>query len=108
MLGPLLAKLLKGGGLSKLVKGAQANGLTAQADSWVGTGQNETLDASQARAVVGDDTVHELAREAGVSDDEAAEVLASAVPEVVNGLTPNGTMPSDDEVDDFLARFAAA
>ena len=35
-LGPLLAKLLKGGGLSKMMQGAQASGLSAQADSWVG------------------------------------------------------------------------
>ncbi len=40
-LGPLLAKLLKGGGLSKMMQGAQASGLSAQADSWVATGENE-------------------------------------------------------------------
>src|SRR6185312_3365706 len=34
-LGPLLAKLLQGGGLSKLLGNAQASGLSAQADSWV-------------------------------------------------------------------------
>ena len=105
-LGPLIAKFLQGGGLSKIVQGAQASGLSAQADSWVGTGANKPLPPSEVRAVIGDDAVHEVAREAGISDDEAADVLAAVVPEVVNGLTPNGQVPSDEEVDDFLAQFS--
>jgi uncharacterized protein YidB (DUF937 family) len=105
-LGPLIAKFLQGGGLSKIVQGAQASGLSAQADSWVGTGANKPLPPSEVRAVIGDDAVHEVAREAGISDDEAADVLAAVVPEVVNGLTPNGQVPSDQEVDDFLAQFS--
>ena len=98
-LGPLVAKFLQNGGLSKIMQGAQA-------DSWVGTGANEPLPPSEVRAVIGDDAVHEVAREAGISDDEAADVLAAVVPEVVNGLTPNGQVPSDQEVDDFLAQFS--
>jgi uncharacterized protein YidB (DUF937 family) len=105
-LGPLVAKLLQNGGLSKIMQGAQANGLSAEADSWVGTGANAPLPPSEVRAVIGDDAVHEVAREAGISDDEAADVLAAVVPEVVNGLTPNGQVPSDQEVDDFLAQFS--
>ena len=105
-LGPLVAKFLQNGGLSKIMQGAQANGLSAQADSWVGTGANEPLAPAQVRAVVGEDAVHEVAREAGISDEEAADVLAAVVPEMVNGLTPNGQVPSDQEVDDFLAQFS--
>ena len=105
-LGPLVAKFLQGGGLSKIMQGARANGLSAQADSWVGTGPNEPLAPSQVRAVVGEDAVQEVAREAGISEDEAADVLAAVVPQMVNGLTPNGQVPSDQEVDDFLAQFS--
>lgn len=42
-----------------------------------------------------------------MSEDEAADVLAHVVPQVVNGLTPNGQLPSDQEVDDFLFRFGS-
>ena len=105
-LGPLIAKFLQGGGLSKIMQGAQANGLSAQADSWVGTGANEPLAPSQVRAVVGEDAVQQVAQEAGISEDEAADVLAAVVPQMVNGLTPNGEVPSDQEVDDFLAQFS--
>lgn len=106
ILGPLVAKFLQNGGLSKIMQGAEANGLSAQADSWVGTGANEPLEPGQVRAVVGEDAVHEVAREAGISDDEAADVLAAVVPQMVNGLTPNGQVPTDQEVDDFLAQFS--
>ena len=79
-LGPLLAKLLKSGGLSKMVSGAQASGLSAQADSWVGTGANAPVSGQEVRSVVGDDTVTELAQKAGITDDEAADVLAHGRP----------------------------
>ena len=104
-LGPLLAKLLKSGGLSKMVHGAQASGLSAQADSWVGTGANAPVSAQEVRSVVGDDTVTELAQNAGITDDEAADVLAHVVPQVVNGLTPDGNLPADDDLDKLVAKF---
>jgi uncharacterized protein YidB (DUF937 family) len=104
-LGPLLAKLLKNGGLSKMVQGAQASGLSAQADSWVGTGANAPVSGQEVRSVVGDDTVSELAQQAGISDDEAADVLAHVVPQVVNGLTPDGQLPADDDLDKLVAKF---
>lgn len=66
-LGPLLAKLLKGGGLSKMMQGAQASGLSSQADSWVGTGGNASVSPQEVRGIVGDDTVNELAQNAGIS-----------------------------------------
>ena len=104
-LGPLIAKLVKSGGLSKLVNGAQASGLSAQADSWVGTGANAPVSGQEVRSVVGDDTVSELAQNAGISDDQAADVLAKVVPQVVSGLTPDGQLPADDDLDQLVAKF---
>ena len=44
------------------------------------TGADEPLEPGQVRAVIGEDAVHEVAREAGISDDEAADVLAAVCP----------------------------
>jgi uncharacterized protein YidB (DUF937 family) len=55
--------------------------------------------------VVGEDTVRQLAQEAGVTEDEAADALAKVVPEVVNGLSPDGQLPSDDDLDQLVAKF---
>jgi uncharacterized protein YidB (DUF937 family) len=106
-LGPLLAKLLQGGGLSKLLGNAQASGLSAQADSWVGTGENQSVSGQDIRGIVGDDAVRSVAEQAGISEDEAASVLAQVVPQVVSGLTPGGQVLSDDELGQLAAKFGA-
>jgi uncharacterized protein YidB (DUF937 family) len=104
-LAPLVLKLLKGGGLQKLMQNAQANGLTSEADSWVGTGENQQVSADQMKSVVGHAAVQQVAQQAGISEDEAAGVLAHVVPQVVNGLTPNGQLPSNDDLDQLAAKF---
>ena len=106
-LGPLLGKLLQGGGLSKLLGNAQASGLGAQADSWVGTGENQSVSGQDIKRVVGDDAVKEVAQKAGISEDEAADVLAQVVPHVVSGHMPDGRVPSDDELGQLAAKFGA-
>ena len=105
VLAPVVMKLLKGGGLQKLMQNAQASGLSAEADSWVGTGENQQVSPDQMKNVVGQDVVQQVAQEAGISEDEAAGVLAQVVPQVVNGVTPNGQLPSDDDLDQLVAKF---
>ena len=48
-----------------------------------------------------------LAHRAGISEDQTVDVLAQVVPRVVNGLTPNGRVPSDDELGRLAAQFGA-
>jgi uncharacterized protein YidB (DUF937 family) len=104
-LAPIVMKLVKGGGLSKLVQNAQASGLSSEADSWVGTGENQPVSGEQMKSVVGHDVVQQVAQQAGISEDEAAGVLAQVVPQVVNGLTPNGQVPAADDLDQLVAKF---
>jgi uncharacterized protein YidB (DUF937 family) len=59
------------------------------------------------RGIVGDDAVRSVAEQAGISEDEAASVLAQVVPQVVSGLTPGGQVPSDDELGQLAAKFGA-
>ena len=104
-LAPLVMKLLKGGGVQKLMDNAEANGLSDEAGSWVGTGANQQVSAEQMRSVVGEDVVQQVAREAGISEEEAAGVLAQVVPQVVDGLSPNGQLPSENDLDQLAAKF---
>jgi uncharacterized protein YidB (DUF937 family) len=104
-LAPLVMKLIKGGGVQKLMDNAQASGLSAEAGSWVGTGVNQQVSAEQMRGVVGEDVVQQVARQAGISEDEAAGVLAQVVPQVVDGLSPNGQLPSENDLDQLAAKF---
>ena len=83
------------GGLGALLQQLQSAGLGQQADSWVGTGANAPVSGSQLRDALGQDSIHELAAQAGVSDDEAGEGLAALLPVLVNQLTPQGSLPAD-------------
>lgn len=103
-LAPLVIQMLRSGGLSKLMQGFQQKGLGAQADSWVAPGGNQRVSGSDMRVALGDDEVRRFAQEAGLPEDEAADVLAAVVPEVVNGLTPSGQVPDDAELERLVRR----
>ena len=94
-----------GGSLTNLLSGFQSAGLGQQADSWVGTGENEAVSAAQVKEAIGGD-VHEVAQRAGVSDDEAADGLAQIIPTVVNEATPNGKVENDN-LQDLLGGLMA-
>ena len=94
--------MLKSGGLQKLISGFQQQGMADKADSWVSTGDNKPVSGSEMRVALGEQEVQQVAQQAGISEDEAADVLAKVVPEVVNNLTPNGQVPSDEELEALL------
>ena len=107
---PLVLGLLKGGGLEKILGGMRAKGLGAQADSWVGTGENQPVTGGQMREVAGDE-VARVAQQAGVSEDEAAEGMAQLLPGLVDSASPEGELAPQENVDsafDQLQRSAAA
>ena len=104
-LAPVVIGMIKSGGLQKVVQGFQQKGMGAQADSWVSTGGNAQVSGSDMRVGLGDDEVRQFAEEAGIPEDEAADVLAAVVPQVVNGLTPDGRVPSDDELEALLRQL---
>jgi len=60
------------------------------------------------KVVLGEQEVKQVAEQAGIPEDEAADVLAKVVPEVVNGLTPNGQVPSDADLEKLLQQVQPA
>jgi uncharacterized protein YidB (DUF937 family) len=108
---PVLGGLLASGGLTKILGGLRANGLSQQADSWVGTGTNEAVSGADMEKAVGADQMTEIAKQLGVSESEAADVVAKAVPEVVDKVSPDGKLPPEQDLDaafDKLAKAGAA
>lgn len=107
---PILGSMLAQGGLSKVLSGFQGQGLGSQADSWVGSGPNEPIDGAQVRKALGDDEVARIAGQLGVSQDEAADAVAEVLPRLVDGVSPEGELPPEQDLDnafDRLARSAA-
>jgi uncharacterized protein YidB (DUF937 family) len=84
--------------LSKFKERADQAGISDIFDSWVGKGENKPISAEQLKQVADPENLQKIAAEAGISVDEAAEELSKAIPDVVNTLTPDGVLPSDDAV----------
>lgn len=105
---PVVIGMLKSGGLQKMMSGFQDKGMADKADSWVGTGENKPVSGAEMKVALGEQEVQQVAQQAGISEDEAADVLAKVVPEVVNNLTPNGQVPSDDELEALVRQKVQA
>jgi uncharacterized protein YidB (DUF937 family) len=98
-LGDLLGSLLGGsggGGLGDLLSKMQRSGFGEQANSWVGRGQNQPLPPSAMEDVFGRSGLAQLARSAGLSEEDTSRGLSQLLPEVVDHVTPDGEVPNED------------
>jgi uncharacterized protein YidB (DUF937 family) len=105
---PVLAGVLAGGGLSKILGGLKANGLSAQADSWVGTGANQPVSPGDVEKAVGKAEMQRIAQQLGVSEAEAAEAVSKALPELVDKVSPDGQLPPEQDLDAAFDKLAKA
>ena len=113
-IGDLLGQVLggaggTGGGLGGLLEQLQRTGFREQADSWVSPGANSPISPDAMSQIFGKDGLEAIARQAGLSPDEASHGLSELLPEVVDRMTPNGQVPDPDalanSVDDFARRL---
>lgn len=86
------------GGLGGLLEKLRSGGLADAADSWVGTGQNKPVQPGQLGSAIGQQTISELARKAGVSEQELLDQLARVLPGLVDKMTPDGRVPDVRQV----------
>lgn len=80
------------GGLQGLIKSFEEKGLGGVAASWVGTGQNLPISPEQIQSVLGNEQVAAFAQKLGISAQDVSAQLAQFLPQVVDKLTPNGSM----------------
>lgn len=92
-----LSLLQQNGGLGGVVDKFRQAGMGAQADSWVGTGQNMNLSADQLQQVFGSGALGDLASKLGMSQDQAGSALSQMLPELINQLTPQGQVTEEGE-----------
>jgi uncharacterized protein YidB (DUF937 family) len=100
-LGGLLAGGAAGGvlgsGLDGLLKQLQQNGLGEVADSWVSKGPNKDISTNDLARSIGLDDIDALASRTGLSRNDLLSGLQQQLPELVDQLTPDGRMPTEDE-----------
>ncbi|WP_375462084.1 YidB family protein [uncultured Enterovirga sp.] len=88
---------LVGTGLDGLADRFSQNGQGGAMNSWIGPGQNQAIAPHELDQALGSDTVEELSRQTGLERDDLLSQLSHALPQVVDGLTPQGRLPSPDE-----------
>jgi len=81
------------GGLEGLLAKFQQGGMGHLADSWVSTGKNLPISADQVTSALGSEQLGSLAKGLGLSQGDVSSQLAQLLPEVVDKLTPNGSVP---------------
>jgi uncharacterized protein YidB (DUF937 family) len=86
------------GGLGGLLGKLKDAGHGNVADSWVGTGQNQSINANDLGAALGPQVIREIAQRTGMDEQELLKQLSTALPGVVDKLTPNGQVPQQHQV----------
>lgn len=81
------------GGLGGLVQSFQQKGLGDIVSSWVGTGENLPISPEQVREGLGSDLLTSLSEKTGASPEELSSQIAGYLPDFINQVTPDGTIP---------------
>jgi uncharacterized protein YidB (DUF937 family) len=85
-------------GMHQLVDTMQAQGMGEVAGSWVGKGANQPITPAQVEQVLSPAQLAQLAAESGLPPEQVSQGVAAVLPDVVNTLTPDGSLPDHGQV----------
>ena len=106
MLGGLLggggAGSILSGGLGDLLKQFQQNGQGDKAQSWIASGPNKPVLPSELEQALGPEKIAWLMQQTGMSREDLLAGLSRELPRVVDKLTPDGRIPTEQEAAHFL------
>jgi uncharacterized protein YidB (DUF937 family) len=97
LLGGAAAGGVLSGGLGNLIKDLQNSGHGQAAQSWVGTGPNQDIAPGDLADALGSDTLDALSKQTGMGREDLLTGLSQQLPELVDQLTPNGRLPTEEE-----------
>jgi len=86
------------GGLNDLLKQFQQTGQGEVAKSWGSTGPNAAISPNDLSKALGEDQINTLTAHSGLSRDQLLASLSQHLPEVINHLTPEGRLPTEQEL----------
>ena len=86
------------GGLGGLVQSFQEGGLGEVVRSWVSSGENLPISADQIQSVLDSEQIQNLASKFGLSTDEVSGKISELLPQIVDKLTPNGSVAEDGDM----------
>jgi uncharacterized protein YidB (DUF937 family) len=86
------------GGLNDLLKQFQQSGHGDVAKTWVATGPNKAISSDDLAKALGGDQINTLMAHTGLSRQDLLAGLSQYLPEAVNQLTPDGRLPTEQEL----------
>ncbi len=95
ILGSVMQMVQQNGGLVDVLGKFAQNGLKKEADSWVSTGPNMPISQNHIEKVFGAQALQGLAKQTGMNTNDAGSAIAKLLPELINQLTPKGSVPNN-------------
>jgi uncharacterized protein YidB (DUF937 family) len=102
LLGGAAAGSVISGGLGDLLKQLQQSGQGEVADSWVSPGPNKQIAPGDLAKALGVDQINALTAQTGLSRDELLAGLSQQLPDVIDRLTPDGRLPTENELSKWI------
>lgn len=90
------------GGLNDILSQLQSSGLGDAVTSWLSSGENKAVSASEVQSALGDTDLSQFASKAGIDLGQAAGVLAGMLPQLVDQMSPEGSMPDSGGLNQLL------
>ena len=90
------------GGLQGLIQTFKEKGLGDAVSSWVSTGENQPVSGEQVQHALGGNFIQQIAEQLGSSKSEVSGGLANLLPEIIDKLTPNGSLPESNQLQQGL------
>ena len=92
------------GGLGGLLEQLNQAGHGSKVDSWLGQGENESIEPDQLGSAIGQKTLSEIAQQAGINEQELLAQLSQVLPDLIDKLTANGKVPNMQEIAQLLQK----
>lgn len=96
--------LTQGGGLPGVAQRFEAAGLQEVFASWVSTGPNQAVTASQVQAALGEENVQRLVGKLGFDSGTLLPLMAQFLPNIIDKLTPGGAIENPHPTPDDLRK----
>lgn len=87
------------GGVQVLLEKFQQGGLGQVLNTWIGSGNNQSIDGGEIQNALGQDQLQSLADKLGTDVNGASGTLAALLPQVIDKLSPQGHIDTSNTQD---------
>jgi uncharacterized protein YidB (DUF937 family) len=84
--------------LKDLLERFRESGQEEKAQSWVSRGPNQTIEPKELEQSLGEERIQWLVEQTGMPRDQLLAGLSGELPDVIDKLTPDGHIPTDEEL----------